>query len=153
MAAWDAIGFPYPAAYARLRLAEAALGAGDDGTAAAALAASWETATSLRAGPLAAALTRLARRARIALPGADGRRRPTRAPRGGGDRGLTPREREVLALVAAGRTNRQIGEELFISQKTASVHVSRLLAKLGASTRGEAAAIARREGLLDERRA
>jgi DNA-binding NarL/FixJ family response regulator len=69
----------------------------------------------------------------------------------GGDRALTPREREVLGLVAAGRTNRQIGEELFISQKTASVHVSRLLAKLGASTRGEAAAIARREGLLDER--
>ncbi|HKY68690.1 MAG TPA: response regulator transcription factor, partial [Acidimicrobiales bacterium] len=68
-----------------------------------------------------------------------------------GDRALTPREREVLGLVAAGRTNRQIGEELFISQKTASVHVSRLLAKLGAATRGEAAAVARREGLLDDR--
>jgi DNA-binding CsgD family transcriptional regulator len=64
--------------------------------------------------------------------------------------GLTPREREVLALVAEGRTNRQVGEVLFISEKTASVHVSRLLAKLGASTRGEAAAVARRMGLLDE---
>jgi DNA-binding NarL/FixJ family response regulator len=50
----------------------------------------------------------------------------------------------VLALVAEGLTNRQIGERLFISEKTASVHVSRLLAKLGAGTRGEAAAIARR---------
>jgi DNA-binding NarL/FixJ family response regulator len=62
---------------------------------------------------------------------------------------LSDRERSVLALVAEGRTNRQIGEQLFISQKTASVHVSRLLAKLGAATRGEAAAIARRRGLLD----
>jgi DNA-binding CsgD family transcriptional regulator/tetratricopeptide (TPR) repeat protein len=150
IAAWEAIAFPYPAAYARLRLAEAALAAGDDATAAGALAASWETAISLGARPLAAALTRLARRARVALPGAEAGVPDTSAG-AGGDRALTPREREVLGLVAAGRTNRQIGEELFISQKTASVHVSRLLAKLGASTRGEAAAIARREGLLDER--
>ena len=57
----------------------------------------------------------------------------------------------MLALVADGRTNRQIGEELFISQKTASVHVSRLLAKLGASTRGEAAAIARRRACSTRR--
>ena len=148
--AWEAIAFPYPAAYARLRLAEAALGTGDDVTAAAELAASWETASSLRARPLTAALTRLARRARVALPGAEVAGADT-GHGAGGDRALTPREREVLGLVAAGRTNRQIGEELFISQKTASVHVSRLLAKLGASTRGEAAAIARREGLLDER--
>jgi DNA-binding CsgD family transcriptional regulator len=63
---------------------------------------------------------------------------------------LTPRETEVLALVAEGLTNRQIGERLFISEKTASVHVSRLLAKLGAGTRGEAAAIARRRGLLGD---
>jgi two-component system, NarL family, nitrate/nitrite response regulator NarL len=60
---------------------------------------------------------------------------------------LTPREREVLALVAAGRTNRQIGEELFMSEKTASVHVSRILAKLDVSTRGEAGAVAHRLGL------
>jgi len=146
VAAWEAIAFPYPAAYARLRLAEAALGAGDDATAAAELAAAWDTARSLGARPLSAALTRLARRARMPLPGAD-----VTVPGPSGDRALTPREREVLGLVAAGRTNRQIGEELFISQKTASVHVSRLLAKLGASTRGEAAAIARREGLLDDR--
>jgi DNA-binding CsgD family transcriptional regulator len=53
----------------------------------------------------------------------------------------------VLALVAAGRTNRQIGKELFITPKTASVHVSRILAKLGVTGRGEAAAVAHRVGL------
>jgi DNA-binding CsgD family transcriptional regulator len=58
--------------------------------------------------------------------------------------GLTPREREVLALVADGRTNRQIAEALFISAKTASVHVSNILAKLGVANRGEAAAVAHR---------
>jgi DNA-binding CsgD family transcriptional regulator len=58
--------------------------------------------------------------------------------------GLTRRETEVLALVAAGRTNRQIGETLFITPKTAGVHVSRILAKLGVAGRGEAAAVAHR---------
>jgi DNA-binding NarL/FixJ family response regulator len=53
----------------------------------------------------------------------------------------------VLTLVAAGRTNRQIGEQLYITEKTASVHVSRILAKLGVASRGEAAAIAHRLGL------
>jgi DNA-binding CsgD family transcriptional regulator len=62
---------------------------------------------------------------------------------------LTAREREVLSLVAAGRTNRQIGQALFISGKTASVHVSNILAKLGAGSRTEAAAIARRDALID----
>jgi DNA-binding NarL/FixJ family response regulator len=61
---------------------------------------------------------------------------------------LTAREQEVLRLLALGRSNRQIGEELFISGKTASVHVSNILAKLGASSRGEAVAIAYREGLI-----
>jgi DNA-binding CsgD family transcriptional regulator len=60
------------------------------------------------------------------------------------DLGLTPREREVLALVADGRTNRQIAQALFISSKTASVHVSNILAKLGVANRGEAAAVAHR---------
>ena len=62
--------------------------------------------------------------------------------------GLTPRELEVLALVAAGQTNRQIGERLFISEKTASVHVSRILAKLGARSRAQAAAMAGTVGLV-----
>jgi DNA-binding NarL/FixJ family response regulator len=62
--------------------------------------------------------------------------------------GLTPREREVLALVADGRTNRQIAERLFISDSTAGVHVSNILGKLGVAGRGEAAAIAFRLGLV-----
>jgi DNA-binding CsgD family transcriptional regulator len=61
---------------------------------------------------------------------------------------LTPREAEVLALVAQGLTNRQIGGRLFISEKTASVHVSNILAKLPASGRTEAVAIAAARGML-----
>src|SRR5262249_22573336 len=61
--------------------------------------------------------------------------------------GLTAREREVLRLLSEGRTNRQIGEELFIATKTASVHVSNILAKLQVTNRGEAAAAAGRLGL------
>ena len=67
---------------------------------------------------------------------------PTRAP-------LTPREREILALVAAGRSNGEIGKQLFISAKTVSVHVSNVMAKLGAGSRTEASALARRAGLID----
>jgi DNA-binding NarL/FixJ family response regulator len=59
---------------------------------------------------------------------------------------LTERELEVLGLLAAGRSNQQIADTLFISRKTASVHVSNILSKLGAANRGEAAAIAHREG-------
>ena len=61
--------------------------------------------------------------------------------------GLTPREAEVLSLVAAGRTNRQIGDELYVSDKTASVHVSNILRKLGVNSRVDAAAVAQRLGL------
>jgi DNA-binding CsgD family transcriptional regulator len=61
--------------------------------------------------------------------------------------GLTPREHEVLMLVAEGRTNREIGELLYMSEKTASVHVSRILAKLDVNGRVEAAAVAHRLGL------
>ncbi|MCC2277495.1 response regulator transcription factor [Streptomyces sp. ET3-23] len=62
--------------------------------------------------------------------------------------GLTPRERDVLRLVALGHSNGRIAEELFISPKTVSVHVSNILAKLGVSGRGEAAATAHRTGLF-----
>ena len=62
---------------------------------------------------------------------------------------LTPREAEVLALVAEGASNREVGQRLFISTKTASVHVSNILAKLGAHSRTEAVSLARRRGLLD----
>jgi DNA-binding CsgD family transcriptional regulator len=66
-----------------------------------------------------------------------------------GHRGLTAREFEVLRLVAAGRSNPEIAAKLFISAKTASVHVSNILAKLGVTSRGEAAATAHRQRLFD----
>ena len=66
----------------------------------------------------------------------------------GGDLGLTEREAEVLRLVAAGRTNREVAAQLYISPKTASVHVSNILRKVGATNRGEAAAVAHRHGLV-----
>jgi DNA-binding NarL/FixJ family response regulator len=71
----------------------------------------------------------------------------TAVPEGDG-LGLTPREREVLEHIALGQTNRQIADDLFISVKTAGVHVSHILEKLGVATRGEAAAVARRLGLV-----
>ncbi|MBI4941167.1 MAG: response regulator transcription factor [Actinobacteria bacterium] len=131
-------GQPYEEALARYRVAEALVAAGDrDGAAAEALPA-FATAVTLGARPLRAALESLGRRARLDLgagvPSSDGP--------------LTPREAEVLRLVAEGLTNRAIGERLFISEKTASVHVSNLMAKLGASGRAEAVAIAGRRGLL-----
>lgn len=61
--------------------------------------------------------------------------------------GLTAREQDVLRLLAEGRSNPEIGSELFISRKTASAHASNILAKLGVRSRGEAAAIAHRTGL------
>ncbi len=66
------------------------------------------------------------------------------------EEGLTPREQEILALVAQGRTNREIASQLFISAKTVSVHISNILSKLGAGGRTEAVALARRRGLLDD---
>ncbi len=73
------------------------------------------------------------------------------APRRRDTFGLSPREREVLALIVDGRTNREIGERLFISQKTVGVHVGNILAKLGVSGRVEAATAALRLGLTDRR--
>ena len=102
--------------------------------------AAHEIAERLGAAPLLAALEALGRRARLDL----GVQPP---PRTDGAAGLTPRELEVLRLVAAGRSNGQIAEALFISRKTASVHVSNILAKLGVHTRTEAAAEAHRLGL------
>jgi len=117
---------------------------GDHAEAATALKAAHAVAADCGAEPLREACEVLARRSRVALTDQD-----PAAPRPSVDDpfGLTAREREVLTLVAAGRTNRQIGEELFMSEKTASVHVSRILAKLDASTRGEAGAVAHRLGL------
>jgi len=98
-----------------------------------------QAADRLGAKPLHRALDDLARRARIGT---------VPEPRDSAAlASLTSREREVLRLIAAGRSNREIASVLFIAPKTASVHVSNILGKLGASSRTEAAAIAHREGL------
>ena len=149
--AWDALGRPYPAAYARYREAEAVLGArGGRKRAAAALSSVVEATTALGAEPLRREAEALAQRARLTL--AEPPTEPVASsPDDAARLGLTAREVEVLVLVAAGRTNRQIGEELFISEKTAGVHVSNILGKLGVAGRGEAAAIAHAYGLTPQR--
>ena len=101
--------------------------------------------------PLEALATRLAAQARLTLPPTDPATVGITAEAGRDDPyELTPREAEVLRLVAAGWTNQQIADELFIARKTASVHVSNLMGKLGATNRGEAAALAHRLGLVPE---
>ena len=139
------LAMPFELAYARWRQAEAlVLAGGDREGAATALREAAEIAASLRTPLLAAEIDGLARRAR--LPSGAGATDAPDAPER--DRlGLTPRELSVLALLADGRTNRQIGETLFISEKTASVHVSRILGKLGVRSRLEAATAAHRLGL------
>ena len=132
-------GHVYATARCQWRLAEALLGAGDREQATAAARAAYATATRLGAAPLRVALEALARRGRLDLGVAVPAKRPLA--------GLTPRELEVLRLLVEGRSNRQIAEKLFISGKTASVHVTNLLSKLGVHSRLEAAAMARRLGL------
>jgi DNA-binding NarL/FixJ family response regulator len=107
------------------------------------LRAAQEVAARLGATSLAAAVAAMAVRAGVRLDDAAG---PVAVP---AQDVLTPRERSVLALVADGRTNRQVGAELYISEKTVSVHLSRVMAKLGASSRTEAVTIAYARGLLD----
>jgi ATP/maltotriose-dependent transcriptional regulator MalT len=143
-AAWQKIGQPYPLACALLRAAGIAAAEGDRAAAAARLPEAAELAARLGAKPLLGQITRLARRARIDLPPAVAGPAGPAVPFG-----LTGRELEVLRLVAAGRSNQQIAAELFISPKTASVHVSSILGKLGVTSRVEAAAAAHRLDLLD----
>jgi DNA-binding CsgD family transcriptional regulator len=134
-------GYVYQPAYARFRLAEALIATNQDRAAAVdPLRGAYQTALRLGAQPLLGLIERLAARARIGLAsgGVDDKDAPF---------GLTDRELQVLTLVAAGRSNRQIADELYISIKTASVHVSNILAKLGAASRGEAAALAHRLAL------
>ncbi|MER5418766.1 helix-turn-helix transcriptional regulator [Streptosporangium roseum] len=127
------VRFAYEAARSRWRLAEALLASGERVAALKEWERAVEVAASLGARPLSAALAELGRRARFA-PAQPGL--------------LTGREREVLALVAEGLPNREIGERLFIAQKTVSVHVSNILGKLGVSSRTQAAAVARKDDLL-----
>jgi ATP/maltotriose-dependent transcriptional regulator MalT len=154
VAAWRAAEEPYPLSYALLRRAEAHVTAGETAEAEAAVNEAHALAKRLGAAPVAAEAAALARRARLNLAFADGQAsgnagRPI-ADSGAADElarfGLTDREREVLLLVAAGRSNPQIAKALFISAKTASVHVSNILAKLGVSGRVEAAAVVHRLG-------
>lgn len=143
---WDRQETPIGGVYARWREAEAAVaGTGDRERATETLRVAREAAERCGFTLLRSQIDALARRARLDL-GGDG------APGGAAaadELGLTPREREVLLLVADGRTNRQIAEKLFMSEKTASVHVSRILAKLGVRSRVEAAAVAHRAGIVE----
>ena len=133
---WERIGHVPDAAVTHLSLAEQEAGRGDREAARRHLAAGREIAERLEAQPLLARADALVERWGIGP-----RERRT-------DGVLTEREVEVLRLVAEGMTNGQIGVQLFMSPKTASVHVSHILAKLGAANRTEAAAAARRQGLL-----
>ena len=147
---WEGLGCPHLAGYAWWRHAEAQLDAGQP---AAVAAAALRAAAAAAEGhtPLLAEVRELAGRARIPLPappaGLTGAARPPAAPT---YFGLTGRERAVLRLLAAGRTNAQIGAELYISPKTASVHVTSIFRKLGVSSRVQAAAAAERAGLLQD---
>jgi DNA-binding CsgD family transcriptional regulator len=135
---------PIDEAYARFRQAEALLAAnGERKEVAALLRGAHATAVRIGARPLAADAVDLARRARISL--VEGAGTPEREA---DPWNLTEREREVLALLAIGLTNREIGERLFVTEKTASVHVSNILGKLGVPSRGAAAALAARLSIL-----
>jgi DNA-binding NarL/FixJ family response regulator len=138
-------GDPYLIAYALLRSAEADILAGAREQAAAALDEAAGVAGRLGAATLLEEAHALARRARLKLE--SGASTDEQGPPEAESLGLTAREREVLALLAAGRSNPQIAEALFISRKTASVHVSNIISKLDVSNRGEAAALAHRLGL------
>jgi DNA-binding CsgD family transcriptional regulator len=146
---WDAIARPYPAAFARWRAAEAHVEAGDRIAGADAARAGLESARALGSRWLAEEIETLGERARLDLTGgagADGGNGADSAepPAEPDPFGLTARERQVLALMAEGATNRQIGAALYMAEKTASVHVSRILRKLDVSSRTQAAAVAHR---------
>jgi DNA-binding CsgD family transcriptional regulator/tetratricopeptide (TPR) repeat protein len=135
--------YPQLVPYARFRAAEALLaGEGTRAAASTLLAEAYRRASELRMAPLCADIEALARRARLHGVTAVVSTGPA------ADHGLSAREREVLELLIDGRTNREIGAELFISEKTASVHVTHILDKLGVNSRGAAAAFAARSGLI-----
>jgi DNA-binding CsgD family transcriptional regulator/tetratricopeptide (TPR) repeat protein len=144
-AAWTGLGRPHRAAYALWRQADALLADPHRrGRAASVLRAAAHAAE--QHVPLCNVIADLARRARIELAGTTAPTPTTPAP--GEPFGLTPRERAVIDLVGQGLTNREIGAALYISTKTASVHVSNILLKMGVTSRVHAAALAARTGLL-----
>jgi predicted ATPase/DNA-binding CsgD family transcriptional regulator len=151
-AAWEELRRPYPAAVHRWRAAEALVADGERRAAAEAATQTRASAERIGSAWLVSEVEGLIARARLpvgagAAPsdGSDG----NGAGAGGEEDpfGLTPRERQVLAALARGATNREIAAELFIAEKTASVHVSRILGKLDVRSRTEAAAVAHRHGL------
>jgi DNA-binding CsgD family transcriptional regulator len=148
-AAWADLGEPYSLGQTLLHAAEAALACGDRDGAAERLQRAVPLAAELGARPLGEQIMILARRARIRLASDEAQVGLGPGGPGTGELGLTERELEVLRLVAAGRSNREIAAELFISPKTASVHVSNILGKLGVASRGEAAAKAHALRLFD----
>jgi DNA-binding CsgD family transcriptional regulator len=143
-ARWTELGNTWAAGTALVREAEAAAAVGSADRAASSLRRAHSIASELGAVPLLAEIDGVSRRTRISVED------PTRVTLDESTTdglGLTPREAEVLALLAIGRTNRQIGDELFVSDKTASVHVSNILRKLGVNSRVDAAAVAQRLGI------
>jgi DNA-binding CsgD family transcriptional regulator len=144
---WCSHGVPHQAAYAGWRLAEQLLAVGRRSSAAEELAAAYIAADGHV--PLRGAIEGLARRARLSLPASQPSPPPVEAVLSGGARyGLTARELDVLRLLGAGATNAEIGRRLYMSPKTASVHVSAIIRKLGVSGRVQAATVADRMGLL-----
>ena len=172
---WEVAQEPYPLAYTWLRRAESESAAGDRHAATRSVRQADAVAGQIGADPITAEAAALARRARLDLesgpdgPATDGHAGTSPRPAPGGPAapehaagkhaageptdelarfGLTDREREVLLLLADGRSNPEIAQALFISPKTASVHVSNILAKLGVGGRVEAAAVVHRLGVI-----
>jgi DNA-binding NarL/FixJ family response regulator len=143
--AWEEVGDPWATAIARMHEADAAAATGAPARASEALRSAYAVAVELGAAPLVAQIEAVSRRTRLSVEA------PSAAVLAEADidrLGLTPREAEVLGLVAAGKTNREIGEALYVSEKTASVHVSNILRKLGVTSRVDAAAVAQRIGIV-----
>jgi DNA-binding CsgD family transcriptional regulator/tetratricopeptide (TPR) repeat protein len=162
-AGWDAVDRPYAAAWCRYRQAEVLVTGNGRTAAAAVLEEAYRAAVRIGATMLQRDIERLASLARLGLDVHDGA-----TPTGDDDEGgatppveqaaaasssrpydLTDRELQILPFLAAGLTNRQIGQAMFISPSTAGVHVSRILSKMGVSSRVEAAALAVRAGIVE----
>ncbi|MCU1355960.1 MAG: LuxR family transcriptional regulator [Acidimicrobiales bacterium] len=141
---WRDLGDLWWVARARLREAEAAATTGAVDRAATSLREAHRLASELGAQPLLTQVEEVSRRTRLSVEPTE---RVILRDTSIDQLGLTAREAEVLVLVADGRTNRQIGTELYISDKTASVHVSNILRKLGVTSRVDAAAVAQRLGV------
>jgi DNA-binding CsgD family transcriptional regulator len=149
---WSVLHRPFLVAYAQYREGAAQLASrGSRSAAADALRSAWSTATALGAVPLVRDITVLAGHARIAFDTEDAPEGPSSVVHDpAAALGLTAREAEVIRLLAIGRSNQEIADELFLTRKTASVHVSNILGKLGVSNRVQAAAVAQRVGLVAE---